>query len=128
MLFNDLETAQHPSDLTLVFDRSPFKGRFRIFASILWPTLVHQKPFVPSVVNPIPSCSWPTLVPPLTLGWETLKPDQILILKFPFLNEGKGWVSFQPQRTQRINIHHLTAFVYSVGLVISRRMPEIWIV
>jgi len=35
MLFNDLETAQHPSDLTLVFDRSPFKGRFRIFASIL---------------------------------------------------------------------------------------------
>jgi len=31
MLFNDLETAQHPSDLTQVFDRSPFEGRFVSF-------------------------------------------------------------------------------------------------
>ena len=70
--FTSLEAAQHPSDLTQVFDRSPFEGRFRIFASIFSPNLgPSPKPFVFFVVKTIPSLSGPTLVLSLTLGRET---------------------------------------------------------
>jgi len=70
--FISSETVQHPSDLTQVFDRSPFEGRFRIFASILSPNLVHSPtPLCSLWLKQFPAFPDPNLVLPLTLGRKT---------------------------------------------------------
>ena len=63
--FTSLEATLHPSDLTHVFDLSPFEGRFRIFASILSPNLVHSPtPLCSLWLKQFPAFADPPLFPP----------------------------------------------------------------